>query len=837
MKKRMLATLLSLLMLLSVVLVGLSVSASTNGKTADQAIAWCNSNVGSPVGYDATVSPHYQCVGLIKEYCNFLGVTALNAANNPNNGRGNAYAYMTPFAKTFFAKCGWAQIQGAQPRKGDILLWSGGPNNIGHVAIYESDSVTYHQNWLGHQYVEKKPFQKSVSWTQEGTRYTNTYWGVIRPDFGSVPPDDDIGKPMTSGAGQTIPDGDYWIASGVKQDYFLDVPGDTGNIASKTNVQAWQWGNNMPGEADVYHFQYQNNGFYKIIHKSSGLALDVYGAELKAGTNVWLFTNYEHDAQLWSVSTSDGGYKIQSKCNSWFLDVTGATYANGTNIQVWKGNDSVAQKFGLIPYKPNQRPLLNGVYTFRLFNDRKWVVDSQGYGDYSNNTNIQLWEEPTDDSADKYRLEYAGDGYYYIYENGTGLCMEAVNNSESFLKRDKNVQLYQKSNNRGQLWMITQDSNGSYRFWNKLSGYCLDLNSAKENRANFLLYPYHAGYAQFAITLQQTDISKCTVTISPTTYIYDGTAKTPSVTVKNGNTTLKSGTDYTVAYSNNVNAGTATATITGKGNYKGSVQKTFTITNMIVVLDKTNLTLLTNQSQKLNLSGVPSGASVTWTSSNPAVATVDSNGNVTAKTYGKTTVTAAVTAGSQKQTKTCTVQTRFYDVPDESVSGFNQIYWAADKGITKGYNDGEYFGPTKECTRQEFAIFLWRTMGQPEPKGNSLPFKDTNNLSGSAKKAVAWASEKGIIVGFEDGTFRPNDKVTREQVVIMLWRNAGKPSAKTSLSFSDTKNYNKTSTSYKAMSWACEKEIIYGFDDNTFRPKANSKRNQIVIMLYRYVNN
>lgn len=414
--------------------------------------------------------------------------------------------------------------------------------------------------------------------------------------------------------------------------------------------------------------------------------------------------------------------------------------------------------------------------------------------------------------------------------------MEAVNNSESFLKRDKNVQLYQKSNNRGQLWMITQDSNGSYRFWNKLSGYCLDLNSAKENRANFLLYPYHAGYAQFAITLQQTDISKCTVTISPTTYIYDGTAKTPSVTVKNGNTTLTNGTDYTVAYSNNVNAGTATVTITGKGKYKGIVKKTFTIANMNVVIDKTNLTLLTNQSQKLNLSGVPSGATVAWTSSNPSVATVDSNDKVTAKTYGKATITATVTAGSQKVSKTCNVQTLFYDVPDESVSGFKQIYWAADKGITKGYNDGEYFGPTKECTRQEFAIFLWRTMGQPDPKGINLPFSDVSGMTDAGKKAVSWAVKNGIIQGFEDKTFRPNSKVTREQIVIMLWRTAGKPAANKALSFSDTKNYNKTSTSYKAMSWASEKEIIYGFDDNTFRPKDNSKRNQVVIMLYRFVN-
>lgn len=58
---------------------------------------------------------------------------------------------------------------------------------------------------------------------------------------------------------------------------------------------------------------------------------------------------------------------------------------------------------------------------------------------------------------------------------------------------------------------------------------------------------------------------------------YNGSALSPAVTVKYGNATLKKNTDYTVAYSDNVNAGTGTITITGKGIYGGSVKKTFTI--------------------------------------------------------------------------------------------------------------------------------------------------------------------------------------------------------------------------------------------------------------------
>ena len=441
------------------------------------------------------------------------------------------------------------------------------------------------------------------------------------------------------------------------------------------------------------------------------------------------------------------------------------------------------------------------------------------------------------------------------------------------------------------------------------------------------------------LTSNTKPISNCTISISPTSYTYDGTAKKPSVTVKDGSTTLTNGTHYTVAYSNNTNAGTGTVTITGKGGYyTGSASKTFIInkkdlssfrmvtlgqmiydgtakTPKVIVEDgtfdeygsfntlkegkdytvsysnnvnpgKANVTVtgignyqgshtwnfqifqaelhLTSYDKAIptNASGVncfvyytlsdpnytpmysvPPGSTVSnWKSSNPDVASIELKDTTTAsvyihpKSYGKVTFSCTISYGNITQDLATDCLVRYYDVMDESVPGFEQIYWAADNGITKGYNNGEYFGPTKECTRQEFAIFLWRAMGQPDPKGTNLPFTDVSGMTDAGKKAVSWAFKNGIIQGFEDKTFRPKSKVTREQIVIMLWRTAGKPAANKALAFSDTKNYSKTSTSYKAMSWASEKEIIYGFDDNTFRPKDNSKRNQVVIMLYRFAN-
>ncbi len=72
--------------------------------------------------------------------------------------------------------------------------------------------------------------------------------------------------------------------------------------------------------------------------------------------------------------------------------------------------------------------------------------------------------------------------------------------------------------------------------------------------------------------------SNTTVTLGYTTIPYSGSAKKPSVKVVYNDTTLTSGTDYTVAYSNNKEPGTATVKVTGTGNYSGTLSKTFKIT-------------------------------------------------------------------------------------------------------------------------------------------------------------------------------------------------------------------------------------------------------------------
>ena len=88
--------------------------------------------------------------------------------------------------------------------------------------------------------------------------------------------------------------------------------------------------------------------------------------------------------------------------------------------------------------------------------------------------------------------------------------------------------------------------------------------------------PYYNGSVSKTFTIKPAPISKATVgALAAKTYT--GAAIKPAPTVKFGGKTLVKGTDYSVAYKNNTNAGTATVTITGKGNFTGTVNKIFTI--------------------------------------------------------------------------------------------------------------------------------------------------------------------------------------------------------------------------------------------------------------------
>ena len=137
-----------------------------------------------------------------------------------------------------------------------------------------------------------------------------------------------------------------------------------------------------------------------------------------------------------------------------------------------------------------------------------------------------------------------------------------------------------------------------------------------------------------------------TVTPATTSYTYDGTEKKPAVTVKSGTATLTENTDYTVAYTNNINAGTATITVTGKGNYVGATgTATFTINKAAgsISYAATTINKTFGDAVFTNPLTKTGDGAVTYSSSNTAIATVNrTSGEVTLKGIGSATITATV---------------------------------------------------------------------------------------------------------------------------------------------------------------------------------------------------
>ena len=161
------------------------------------------------------------------------------------------------------------------------------------------------------------------------------------------------------------------------------------------------------------------------------------------------------------------------------------------------------------------------------------------------------------------------------------------------------------------------------------------------------------GATSIGTTISPKTVSSPTITLSTSTYTYNGSAKTPTPTVKDGSVTIPS-SEYTVSYSNNTNAGTAYCIITDNsgGNYTVSGRKAFTINKASRTLSFTDSYVVLNTSSNITKTATPSAGSgdgaITYSISSTTYATINSStGKVTSKTSdGSATVTATIAEGT-----------------------------------------------------------------------------------------------------------------------------------------------------------------------------------------------
>ncbi len=146
------------------------------------------------------------------------------------------------------------------------------------------------------------------------------------------------------------------------------------------------------------------------------------------------------------------------------------------------------------------------------------------------------------------------------------------------------------------------------------------------------------------------------------------------------------------------------------------------------------------------------------------------------------------------------------------------------------------FAPDTTTTRAMIVAVLHRLDGSPKAQTK-------NNFSDVPAKswytdAVNWAEECGIVKGYEDGSFRPDQPVTREELAAFLFRMAnyyGLDTAAPKLpnQFADKADVSKWAA--PALAWAVDQDIINGLNKKTLAPQNNATRAQLATMLYRFV--
>ena len=322
MKKRVLSLVLAVILIAG--LLPTAAFASTNGKTADDAINWVRSLNGQPVGSG-------ECVALIKAYYSYLGQTS-------PGGNGVDYWYND-------LPAGWTRIPNAQPKKGDILVYgSSSDNKYGHVAIYESDYSTWHQNYA---YQRKVVNVTNVKYNG----FTNPYLGVIRPDFGSAvfkPDFIDIGTNIY----RYIIRADKWVPTGTCYDQ--NAKRDVKIVNSGSSDPNMIWLFTRMGNDNSYVIQNMYNDYYLCYEGNCASQAKITTSNKLTSSCYWYVAYYNGLCKLVAKdSVASGNWLV--------IDCTGGYATPGTQLQLYANwgpdnSNGNAQLFNIYTVENYQKP-------------------------------------------------------------------------------------------------------------------------------------------------------------------------------------------------------------------------------------------------------------------------------------------------------------------------------------------------------------------------------------------------------------------------------------------------------------------------------------------------
>ena len=585
---------------------------ASDAGSREDAVKWAYAQEGKFLDYDKVYGA--QCVDLVHYYYAYFGKASYATGNGCD------------FVNNKLPD-GWTRIKNTPdfvPQPGDIAVWGKELSQYGHVAIILSADahsfVSMDQNW------------PRGSACKKVTHNYNKFWGVIRPNF-SEPPSDPVtttpsiwknSDSYTVGNSATLTWNSvdnatgYWFSVWYKgeqivttqvsgsSEYTLnnlgegeytafitaynDISSKQGSVTFRVNyldigtnfianiikVDSWSHvvndntnaciGKEVGNANEYYEFTRQSDGEYIIKSLEDGKYLEVSDGGNKNGQNVGFGDYTGENNQRWYIKNgSSGKILIPKNATESCLDISNNGSAVGTNAQIWAQAGVAAQEFSI--YTQSNIP------NFINFGDDFYanIIKASTWSTLVNkNPNLEVGGEGEAEGSDIWHFRRMKDGTYTIQSlfDGKYLDVEEFSN-----QKGANVHCYDYTGASNQRWYLTLGKNGKVLIPKNA------YNDGSDAGTNAQLWEPNGTTAQeFNVYKEDTiKLGTANVTLSNNKYIYDGKEKKPDVTVKYGYATLQQGTDYTVEYSNNVKAGTATVTIKGTGIYSGTVSKNFEI--------------------------------------------------------------------------------------------------------------------------------------------------------------------------------------------------------------------------------------------------------------------
>ena len=559
-----------------------------------------------------------------------------------------------------------------------------------------------------------------------------------------------------------------------------------GSTTTDASIVLQPWSNVSYQAFDMAQISSGNAYRHLIVSRNSSMVLDLDCSLANFGRLIQCTRNNGYNQQWYFVSLGNNEYKIVSVLTGQCIDLPNFATAAGTVVGMCHDNGSNAQKYYLVPLSITKASVsvASQVEYSGSPVTPSVVVTSGG---------VTL-VEGLDYSVSYYNNDAPGTGYAVV--DGLGEFSGGFQ-EVSFKIVSSTPTIYDLS--QATVSAIEDQSYTgraiSPSFTVKLNGTALtkdtDYTVAYSNNTN-------AGTARVTITGKGNYTGTKTVTfkINPRSMssvmigaipdqTYTGSAVRPEVVAALGVYTLVEGTDYTVSYSNNTNVGTATVTITGKGNFTGTMSTTFKIVSSgtpTTDLSRAVVTLTPSSFEFTGECAIP-GMTVTLDGKTLQHGTDYISLFVNAVNPGTYTYTVTGMGSYTGSTSASfTIAEPFCDVTS-STSHYEDILWLYASGVSKGWGSypNRVFRGGNGVQRADMAAFLYRLAGSPEytpSPTDKAYFSDVTDDTPHAKE-IWWLASTGISKGWtmKDGThqFRPTNAVTRQDMAAFLYRLAGSP--------------------------------------------------------------